>query len=630
MAGLSPNNLMNRIKQSLCLLALFTLATPQLTAQLPPPERLLGADTTFVLTVPDWSAAVSAFKQTSGAKMFDDPALKPLFDRIASDFKKILASDLPDENKEDAERMMKILRGQITVALGDPKVAMVNPDQIPLILIVDAKDRRKDLEEFTKKLFTEKEGTQVIRERVAGGELITVVTGQDAGPEKLYFARSGSMFAASPHKQNLTDLIRRKNGDLQNTLAENTTFRANQARFLREAKGYMWVNVAALVKLAKDMAPEPKADAANPFAMSFNVKTILSAVGFDGWRSLTMAIDYDSQGSDMDLFLNVPEAQRKGLFKLIETSDRTAAPPPFVSDDVAHFMRWRKSGEEFYQTLEQMLMGISPMIGASLNMMLGQAGKTKDPNFDFKRQFIGNLGDDFMVIQKSPQEFSLSALSTPPTLYLVGSGNPTVLLDALVTAYSSMGMGMMGGKAKEEEFLGKRMIAIPAGPKMGADGKIDGQQIIYVTTARGYLAVGTERPVVEDFIRGAGGNKTVNGVSGFRAAVEKAGGTGTGWFTYDNPSDTLKVFVDALKKDPDALKNLFGAGLFNAITTQPGGAKSNGKKSPFDMEKTIADYVKLLPEFEQLQKYITFSVGTVKSDADGILVRGYTPDRTNR
>ena len=619
---------MNRIKQSICLLCLLTLVSSRLFAQLPPPERLLGRDTTFVFTVPNWAAAVAAFEKTSGAEMLKDPALKPLFDRIVSDFKKAVAADFPEENQEHADRMLKIFRGQITFAMGDPKVAMANPNEIPLTLIVDAQDRKKELNDFTKELFAEKDGSQVIREKVAGGEIFTVVTGQDERPEKVFFARSGSMFAVSAGKKNLTDLIRRKNGDLQNTLAESAAFRADQARFFREAKGYLWVNVAELVKLAKDVAPEQKADSGNPFAMTFSVKNILDAIGFDAWRSLTMAVDFDSQGSEMNLFFNVPETRRKGLFKIIETSDRTAAPPPFVAGDVAHFMRWRKSGEEVFQTLEQMLMGISPMMAAGLTTMIDQAGKVRNPNFDFRRQFIGNLGDDFMVIQKPPQEFTLSALSTPPTLYLVGSGNPPALLDALVTAQGAM--GMMGMKPKEEEFLGKRVIAIPAGPKMGPDGKVAGQQTIYITTARGYMAIGTERPIVEDFIRGSGSTDTLNAVSGFRTATEKAGGLGTGWFSYDNPADTLKVFVDALKRDPNALKKLFGPTFFKAIVIQPGGPQHNSKKPRFDMEKAIADYVKLLPEFEQLRKYITFSVGSVDADADGILVRGYTPDRVSR
>ena len=67
-----------------------------------------------------------------------------------------------------------------------------------------------------------------------------------------------------------------------------------------------------------------------------------------------------------------------------------------------------------------------------LQMMLSSAGKDKDPNFDLKKNLIGNLGDDFITYEKAPKSTKLEDLQKVPSLTLIGSPDPAGLLEAPV------------------------------------------------------------------------------------------------------------------------------------------------------------------------------------------------------
>lgn len=598
-------------------------------ADLPSPERLVGRDTTVIFTVPDWSAAVSAFKSTSSGKLFEDPAMKPLIKQIAADFREAISEEMTEKDQKYFDEFVGLLDGQITIVLDDLSDIAKNPEFPPVSMIFDVKDKTRELSDFMERSIKDEDEMQVLRDRVAGGEIFTMISKgkKKAKAGDMFVGISGSMLAIAFEKEKVADLIRRKNGDLQNSLADNPTFRADHARFFRNAKGYLWANVEELMKLARENSKQPEQSGGNPFAMAMDPMKMFDAFGLMGWKSLAMATEFDSQGADLNAFLNIPETGRKGLFKLLETSGQSAAPPAFVEGDVAKFSRWRKSGREMLSIVERtMAEALPPIMAGGVSMMIDQAGKMKDPNFNFREQFIGNLGDDIIAIQKMPATFTLEGLASPPSLHLVGSGNPEALLDAMNIAMSSM--GVPGMKAQDEEFLGKRIVVIQAGVKMGADGKPAGPKNFYAAATRGYLAIGTERELIEDFIRGGNNSRGLTDMNGFRRAAEKVGGLGTGWFFYENPAETLNLLLTSLKKDPNALQRFFGPSMFNMILVDPN--KKAGNKPEKTMQQRVAEYIRLLPNFNQIAKYLSFTVGSVSTDASGILVRSHTPDKAGR
>ena len=56
-----------------------------------------------------------------------------------------------------------------------------------------------------------------------------------------------------------------------------------------------------------------------------------------------------------------------------------------------------------------------------IKLVVDNAGKEKDPNFDLRKQLIANLGDDVISYQKTPRQTTLADLSSPPSLFLISS-----------------------------------------------------------------------------------------------------------------------------------------------------------------------------------------------------------------
>lgn len=602
-------------------------------AELPAAERLAPADASLVVTVPDWETAAAALRSTSMQRALDDPALKPLVDRIKADVALSLQGGFSEKDRKYFEEFVGLLKGQVTFILGDPRKIVERSEIPPVTVVVGVKDQADKLADFMERSLRDEEKSHVVREKIAGGQLITLVptkTGEGeehpADRSKMFLAVAGEMLVVGFDRGEVEAVLRRRNGAFADALEGNTVFQSDRARFFRDAKGWAWVNVGEVVRYAFAKAEPVNANPASPFALALDVRRLLNALGLGGWKSLAMALDFDERGGEADVFINLPEAERKGLFKLLETERQSAAPPAFVPDDVAKYSRWRKDGQELINILERTAAEAMPPFAGFISMMIDQAGKAKNPDFDFRRQFIGNLGNDLISLTWAPKALTLPALSAPPALYLIGSGNPPALMDALVTAQSAM--GMPGAKAKEEEFLGQKIVSLPAGIEIGADGKPAGTKFMHLTTGRGYLAVGTDRERVEDFIRGGSKADSLAETAGFRRAAETAGGLATGWLFYQNPVDTLRMMVAAVKKDPNAIDKLLGPQGFKAIVIPPGSTPGTEPKKT--LKEQMAEYVQLLPDFAVLEKYMNFSIGTVTTEREGILLRSFTPEKQGR
>ena len=112
-----------------------------------------------------------------------------------------------------------------------------------------------------------------------------------------------------------------------------------------------------------------------------------------------------------------------------------------------------------WATLEATLSKIEPSLAGMVQLMLGAAGKDKDPNFDLKKNLIENLGDDVIVYTKAPKANKAEELQNAPGLVLIGSPNPGQLLDAMRMLVSLVPGPVSTAPVKEREFLGKKIYS---------------------------------------------------------------------------------------------------------------------------------------------------------------------------
>ena len=336
---------------------------------------------------------------------------------------------------------------------------------------------------------------------------------------------------------------------------------------------------------------------------------ILNAAGIGNVQTLACNTTTSRDGSTFNISLNVPEGGRKGLLNILTLSPKDASPPPFVPADAVKFDRWRIDLQKAWTTIEGMLVEISPSYAGVSKLILDTAGKDKDPNFDFRKQLLANLGDDIISYQKNPRARSVADLDSPPALTLVGAKNAEQLAASLKAVTSIFPPSMV--KYSEREFLGRKVYSFTL-PK--AEGKA--KPLNYAASG-GYVAFSGDVATLEEYLRSGEGNlKALRETPGLNDAVQNVGGTGNGYFSYENQNETARAVFEAARKDPKAAAALFGGGQLSALASVFG-ADGKGMSDLFDLS--------LLPPYEAVSKYFHFDVSAIGVAPDAITFRMFSP-----
>ena len=573
------------------------------TAAVPPAEKLLPADTLVVLTIPDWDATAAAAKDIPLARFWRDPAMKPFVEKIEQKLGELIGKEDKNFGRDWAE-FKPLVGGQITLAVlrGDWQG---EPGSEPeFVAFLDVKDKAKQLKDFIEKCEKRdvEAGKTIQRETVRGVKFARTAqkdAGDDAPKKKQpYVGQSGSLLLISESPKALEKILARQDG-AGTGLDEKPEFERARSTVGRDAHAFAWVNIKAFTGVLAKL-PAPQGDG-NPLGVA--PARIVDALGFGGLDGIVMAARQAPEGTQVELFIQAPQARRKGLVSMLTPEAKDAGPLPTVSGDVSKFTRIRIDGGKMFAAIERMVTDINPQMAGIVALMIENVGKDKDPNFDLRKQIFGNLGTDFVTIQKAPCGADVADLASPPTLFLIGSPKPEALLQALLTVNPL--------PPKEREFLGRKIYSLSGIPGVPVGG---GRGQVSFSTAGGYLAISTDAGMLEEAVRGEASGKPLRDVPGLAEAAQKVGGFSTGWFAYENQSETLRLLMDSLRKDPGALEKLFTSPL-------PGAAAPTAAFQPL---KDVVDF-SLLPPFEAVGKYFGYTVQTTAGTPDGISFKAYIP-----
>ncbi len=611
------------------ILLFLALGTLIARAAVPTAAELFPQDTLALATLPDYVSARTQFQNGSFGRLWADPSMKPFRDKVEAGFKQEVLGDLEKQLGIKTDDYLGLLQGQISIGVVENGWVVTDTGSEPaLIVVLDTKDKAAELKtrlaEIRQKLADAKKPLKV--EKIRDFEFSTVTIERKADKtdgkadkdddddtkkpdsaakpdrtEHWTFGQVDSVLLLSDSTQVLEKLVARLSGGAVPPLAELAEFQASsQSTHFKDSIGFAWVNAAALVKQLKKVAAKSSGAAA---PLGVEPARMFTASGLDGLKTLAFAASFTPDGERSELMLTVPEGQRLGLFKMLEFSARDSAPPSFVPADAVAFRRWRLDGKKTWENLEAMVQQISPQAAGMLQLYLGTLGKDKDPNFDFNKSFVANLGDDLITFQKSPREKTLAALQDAPSLTLVGSPDATQLANGLKAASSLLPTA--GDGSKERDFNGHRIFGVKMPGKEGGD---DGK-LLEFSSGNGYLAISTDPGILEQFLRsGDAEGKSLKDNASMAAAAEKVGGMGTGLFGFQDAKEGTRIWWEVLRQG-DGLDQLMGV--------------STGANS----DKKLGDWVdfKLLPPFEEVGKYLGLSVFSGKWESAGFNLLGFWP-----
>jgi hypothetical protein len=331
-------------------------------------------------------------------------------------------------------------------------------------------------------------------------------------------------------------------------------------------------------------------------------------------KTLSFTEKESPEGALYQFVAAIPEAERRGLFKIFSFEARESAPPAFVPADAVKFSRTRLDMAKGMDQIEKTLAEAAPQMAGLFKMVVDSAGKEKDPNFDLRTQLIANLGDDLISYEKAPRKQTLDALNSPPSLFLVGSPKPQELASAM-RALSGL-LPQQSAKVREREFLGRTIYSVGLPNMQGRRGAPQAERLLHYAASGGYVAISTDPAMLEEYLRSnVGQTKPLSETPGLSEAAQKVGGMNTGLFGYENQRETTRAAVEILKKESGSLANLISASPF------AGRLGLNENPNAF---KDWVDF-SLLPPFDQIAKYFTFSVWAGSFNANGLTVSVFNP-----
>lgn len=627
--------------KNLRLIFLATFATlltfaASLRAAIPPAENLLPADTLFLVTAPDCAVLRAALQRSPQALCWNDPAMKPFHDKFMGKWNETLVAPLEKDLGLSLGDFTDLAQGQFTFALTQNGWIGSGDTSPGLVLLLDAKDKSGQLK--TNLAVLQKKWTdsgKPIRSETIRGIKFSVVPlssndmpasvsrllpkkqpvselGKEPQPEKageMVVGQVESLLIVGNSIQAVEPVVAHLTGGSAPALADNAVFTADKlAQFRGAPLYYGWFNAKTFFNvLANIPQPEPNPDA--PSLMpAFSWDKALVASGAMGLKSASFACRDSHDGSEADFYFAVPEAERTGLFKMLAAANKDSAAPVFVPADAVKFWRWRSDGQKDWAALEAMIGNISPAIMGSLNAAISMANASaqqKDPSFDFRKNLIGNLGDDFVGYQKAAAGTSIADLNNAPSIFLFAAANPDQALQA-VRSVASM-LYSRQDAADPRDFLGKKIYSIALPAARAPDATATMPRYLYLTTSGGYVASSTDSSILENYLRSTGAPaKPLRETAGLADAAQHIGGTGGGLFGYENQKEIMRSAFTLLKNQADS----------------PAGLGSMAA-----LPKSFRDWMdfSLLPDYDTVSKYFYFSVFNGATTTDGIRFKAFAP-----
>ncbi|MGA3163827.1 MAG: hypothetical protein ABSD77_06510 [Verrucomicrobiota bacterium] len=626
----------------LCTSCRTTPQAPPVHAAIPPAENLLPSDTLLLISVPDFSTLRAAGRQSPQWLFWNDPAMKPFHDKFMARWNEKFIAPLEHDLGVKLSDFTNLPQGQLTFAVtqngwtgGD--------DPVPgVLLLLDAKDKsdllKTNLTSLRKK-WTDT-GRPMHNETIRGisfsvmplssNDIPAVLAGvfpkhrpaQEPGGKtktppygEIVVGQFESLLIVGSSMKAVEPVATRLTGGALPPLGDNPLFAADRlAQFRAAPLYYGWLNAKTLFDVLVHIPqPQPNPEAPSP-TPQIPWDKVIGASGLTSLKTVSFSYRQSRDGALADFFISAPDTSREGIIKMITSVPKDANPPAFVPADAVKFWRWRVDGRKSWATLEKMLGNISPVALNSLNSFLdiaNNAAQQQDPDFDVRKNIIGNLGDDWISYQKKAGGTTLADLNNAPSILIFAASNPDQTALAIKIAAKNI-LALAGSRENQSQtrdFLGRKIytIPLPSGRTPGTNAVTS--YSLYCASSGGYVALTTDVSMIEEYLRSASSKtKPLRETTGLADATRHVGGAGNGLFGYENQRELMRVIFTTLKNNPDT--TLIGTGPLL-------GGLGKGIRDWLDFP--------LLPDYDRVSKYFYFTVCSGSVTTDGLSFEVFAP-----
>lgn len=625
---------------------------------LPGPEVYLPADTLAVVTVPDMGRWDAATQGLALRRLWGDPAMKPFRDRLEVSWRTEVLEPLERELGVRVWDCLELVHGQWTFAWIRDGWEGRAGQRSSWLMVMDARERGGKLEVMLKGARSRwlASGRGIRRELLQGVafDVVEVSSGDLAGLFKagtnavsgaavsggtnavpavggvvgtngvrsVWIGQVGSVLVAGSSGRVLDRVLARLGGvgGGEAVLGATADFRGDREVLSGSGVGYGWLHVTPLVAMLNRELRERGGDGVEGKGepgMREAVKAV-DALGLGGVKTAVVVVEADGRGPVGRLYLGVPEAGRKGIFRVLTPEKLDSLPPAFVGVDVLQAVRWRVDLPRVWSTLESALLSISPEFGGVLQMTFNVLGKDADSGFDFRRQVIPNLGTDLVLVERMDRVGGLRDLGNPPKLLLWGTPKP----DLLVRGIRALGsLAPTGGDPLSQKEWTTNGHVLRTMVLESAEG-VTNRAVTFGRVGES-VAISGSPGVVEAYalsvtngvVGVVGGGRALRTDPAFLAAVERVRGGDGGLLGYRNAAVSMRLFFDVVRVNPGEVERVWDQ------------VRVPSRLAGVEGGRPLKEWVdfSLLPPYEAVSKYFGFTVFAGRSTKDGLMWTWHAP-----
>ncbi len=562
-------------------------------------QSLLPTETVLVMAAPNYASAKKHFKSGASAQFWDSAEFKPFRKKLVNGFEENVLVRIEEELAIDFEAFEEMASGPVALAVVPGLAAGEEP---ALLLLLDAGRKSFALRRTLSRMEREwkKADRKVSETEISGIDFTTL--SEPEGNRQMHVGRVGTQLVIGTNPAQIEGVLARLNGNGDGPLADNAAFAASHSALLKEADFYVWTNPSAILPQLLDNLPDGA-------ELGIDFGEVVNALGINGLGTFAMAYSERPSGAHYELFIGLPKAKRKGLFGLLETKRVDASPPPFVPTNVGSFLRWRLDMDAAWKNLDKLILKLSPDVANMVEFTVGLLGKDKDANFDFRKRFLNNFGDDLILYQMPPKGTALNDIGAGPIVVLVKSPNP----DELIKGIGAV-PGILPPPLNETAMLPRRLgdhtvysfeLTEFPDPSTGELVKME----LLLAARDGYMAVATDTDLLQMFLDG----KTSGSLAkrdGLVTAAASVGGMDSGIFGYQNDRNMVLNTMDTLRDNADQFDM-----ILSMIPTDGFGEVSLSEWLDFS----------LLPTGSKIEKYFDFTVYGAETNDRGISLKMFSP-----
>ncbi|MGC8885745.1 MAG: DUF3352 domain-containing protein [Verrucomicrobiia bacterium] len=608
-------------------------------------EKILPSETVLLITIPDWNKNKEVWEKHPQAQLFKDPSLQAAKEKFLARWRAEVVDPLEKELGIKFSDYYGIAKGQIAFALSLMKdEAKQPPIQAGFLLLIDSADNKEKLTkafggvvqkyiQSQHEVLTNRINEIDCYEFVINSEEVSKIIqkvfpdpseGWESleGPKpkpknvqnRISACQIDSLLVIGNSTNLISKVIANKVGKSQTSLLDNQEFKKFYDSRPQESLLCAWANIESVLQIA---VPKPQDEAQQkkqPQAgFDINVPKILNALGLMALKGIEATTQFTTNGSVLDIFLRCPENERAGLIKALIPEKMDSTIPSFVPSNAVSFVRYRLDIQKAWGVIETTLEQIDPKIPNVLNLMLQTAGRAKNPNFDWRKDIIGALGNDIIVYVKNPEKAAIENINRSRRLVLISSANPEQLGNSIknLTALSPK-----PPEIKEREIAGRKVYYWETPRMVQNPDRKEAPNFTFITANGNNLVVANDISILQEYLNFAEGKTDqLKNLAGLNEAIAGIGAANSGLIIFQNSREQTKFQYTLLKNETDTIASL--------LAMTPIGIRLGlGEDS-----KLLRQWIDptLLPDFSKIEKYFYITVSGLSVEKEGLRFRSVSP-----